>query len=427
MTAQIAILNKHGIALATDSAVTITGNDNHKVYNTANKLFSLKSEYPVGIMIYGSAQFMGVPWETIIKSYRRDTNGSSFDNLEDYCKDFVEYIKKNEILNSNFAFETTLYRTLETYLKIVLNQVNALVRQLENQEPTPEYISDLIVGEVNRLLTTFVDKIPFNEGFNEDFVKDNVNLLQEILDKIIEENIFVEVNEEGKNNIKTLLLTLLAKEFYTNSTTGVVIAGYGEKEIFPVLHEYKFEGIFQGKLKYKLISRNVISAEEGKGKTTASVKAFAQKEMVYTFMEGIDPELHKEVFDSIYSILLEVYPKILVENIGLSLTPENEQDLGIISNQIFNEIKDNLQQYQNENYSWPIINTIQLMPKEEIATVAETLLNLASLKKKVTMDTESVGGPIDVAVISKTDGLIWIKRKHYFNPDLNYRYFKNNN
>ena len=35
------------------------------------------------------------------------------------------------------------------------------------------------------------------------------------------------------------------------------------------------------------------------------------------------------------------------------------------------------------------------------------------------MDSETVGGPIDVAVISKGDGFIWIKRKHYFDPKLN--------
>lgn len=36
-----------------------------------------------------------------------------------------------------------------------------------------------------------------------------------------------------------------------------------------------------------------------------------------------------------------------------------------------------------------------------------------------------VGGPIDVAVISKGDGLIWIKRKHYFDRDLNQHFFSN--
>jgi hypothetical protein len=34
-----------------------------------------------------------------------------------------------------------------------------------------------------------------------------------------------------------------------------------------------------------------------------------------------------------------------------------------------------------------------------------------------------VGGSVDVAVISKKDGFIWIKRKHYFQPDKNYHFF----
>ena len=45
-----------------------------------------------------------------------------------------------------------------------------------------------------------------------------------------------------------------------------------------------------------------------------------------------------------------------------------------------------------------------------------------SLKERVTQPTESVGGAIDVAVISKGDGFIWIKRKRYFDPDLNLRF-----
>ncbi|MEA1869822.1 MAG: hypothetical protein U9N09_06735 [Euryarchaeota archaeon] len=41
------------------------------------------------------------------------------------------------------------------------------------------------------------------------------------------------------------------------------------------------------------------------------------------------------------------------------------------------------------------------------------------------MDAETVAGPIDVAVISKGDGFIWIKRKHYFERELNPQFFAN--
>jgi len=41
------------------------------------------------------------------------------------------------------------------------------------------------------------------------------------------------------------------------------------------------------------------------------------------------------------------------------------------------------------------------------------------------VETDTVALPIDVAVISKGDGLVWIKRKHYFNRDLNHQFFSN--
>jgi hypothetical protein len=44
---------------------------------------------------------------------------------------------------------------------------------------------------------------------------------------------------------------------------------------------------------------------------------------------------------------------------------------------------------------------------------------LTSLKRRVSSDAETVGGAIDVALISKGDGFVWIKRKYYFPEQLN--------
>jgi hypothetical protein len=68
-------------------------------------------------------------------------------------------------------------------------------------------------------------------------------------------------------------------------------------------------------------------------------------------------------------------------------------------------------------------NMILLMPKQELAFLAQELINLTSVKRKFSSGIESVGGPIDVAVISRIDGFVWVRRKHYFEPNLNPRYF----
>ena len=51
--------------------------------------------------------------------------------------------------------------------------------------------------------------------------------------------------------------------------------------------------------------------------------------------------------------------------------------------------------------------------------MAESLISLTSLKRRMTSSEESVGGPVDVAFISKGDGFVWIKRKLYFDKELN--------
>jgi len=71
MTAEVAVLNSNGVALAADSAVTV-GQEEGKVYTSADKLFQLSEYAPVGIMVYDSATFLGVPWETVIKCYRAE-------------------------------------------------------------------------------------------------------------------------------------------------------------------------------------------------------------------------------------------------------------------------------------------------------------------------------------------------------------------
>jgi hypothetical protein len=54
------------------------------------------------------------------------------------------------------------------------------------------------------------------------------------------------------------------------------------------------------------------------------------------------------------------------------------------------------------------------------------MVNLTSFKRKVSLDeVETVGGEIDVAVISRGDGFVWIKRKHYFDLDRNPLWLQN--
>lgn len=70
------------------------------------------------------------------------------------------------------------------------------------------------------------------------------------------------------------------------------------------------------------------------------------------------------------------------------------------------------------------MNSVQLIPLAEMAFFAENLVNMTTLKRTFAIDgnQQTVGGPTDVAVLSKGDGFVWIKRKLYFDGQLNPNY-----
>jgi len=100
----------------------------------------------------------------------------------------------------------------------------------------------------------------------------------------------------------------------------------------------------------------------------------------------------------------------IIKNMGEGICDVTEKELRNIS---------------AEKYWKPVIDAVSFLSITDLAIMAETFVNLESFRKKVTFTTETVGGPIDVAVITKGDGLIWIKRKHYFDKELNHAFFAN--
>ncbi len=80
-------------------------------------------------------------------------------------------------------------------------------------------------------------------------------------------------------------------------------------------------------------------------------------------------------------------------------------------------------EFVKKSFTKQVEDMVRYMPQQELATLAESLIEITSLKRTVTKERETVGGDVDVAVITKAEGLVWVKRKHYFPPELNTRYF----
>ena len=99
MTSEVVVMNRWGVALAADSAVTIKKSANtSKSRDSGLKLFMLSKYHPVGVMVYNDAALLGVPWETIIKLFRKNLGEESFGTLEKYGLRLIHFLNENQAL-----------------------------------------------------------------------------------------------------------------------------------------------------------------------------------------------------------------------------------------------------------------------------------------------------------------------------------------
>lgn len=96
MTTEIAIMNRQAVVLAADSAVTVA---RQRVWKSANKIFSLAPFNDIAVMANGSGDFVGYPWETIVKLYRLMVGNRIFDSVKDCAIDFISYLRSGPFHN----------------------------------------------------------------------------------------------------------------------------------------------------------------------------------------------------------------------------------------------------------------------------------------------------------------------------------------
>jgi hypothetical protein len=221
-------------------------------------------------------------------------------------------------------------------------------------------------------------------------------------------------------------LMAIGRDNYWYNESGVVLAGFGSDEFFPSLRCYKVDSLIGGGLR---AMEEVHRRSDITTGNSAVVTAFAQSEMVSLFMNGIDDDYASFVSSFIGQSFMDGYPALIAEIIKKDVSATRRSSilkrLRDVGERLVSALNDGITRYAREMHSSPIVDIVDHLPKEELAAMAEAFVNLTSYKRHVTSQAETVGGPIDVALISRGDGFIWIKRKHYFDCALNQHFLSN--
>lgn len=428
MTAEIAILNKMAVALAADSAVTISvGEREEKIFNSADKLFELSDRDPIGIMIYNGMSFMEVPLPSLIRQFRSQVGRMSTvaDTSEEFLRFLDEVGRKAPEAIKDAALRVIVVPLLSKTRDDALAKFYQRISSLKDEQ---ERIGFDANAEIAKFLTETLSsqKSVLSERATALFVGVSEGNSIEISDRaksIIEEAIKSTLPMATPEQVilaNEVIQLAIERNILSRNRTGIVIAGLGANELFPTLLSFEIDGILCDHLKYN-ITNHVDIDRLG---TRAKVIPFAQREMVERFLYGLDEESQGQIGNyaasTITSIQTEMFKLIDISDAEGKAQVEAEL---IAAERAFIEGLHNnaFTQLRNESQK-EIEDMVEFMPKPELAKMAEALVNLTSIKRRVSRGMETVGGPIDVAIISQSEGFVWIKRKHYFPAELNPRY-----
>lgn len=353
--------------------------------------------------------------------YRKELSNTKFDTLEEFSKDFLTYVRN---ITSLYQCEQHTQRQIGFFVNSFYNEIfksSSERLKNENKEQTDEKIVLTMVAVMNSIKESYVPLKVCSDCQN--LTLDSFTILcDDYVTKKLEP--CIKINGCPVNFkeifIETLFYILRSTSHVYAPSTGLVIFGYGEKDLMPAYYSYKVSDLFEKRLKNEKVDNYIVDGDNG-----ACLTPFAQTDVANTVVRGIDDALRSQFYSTNEKSL-----SLLVNTIVTKLSEVNAptelinvlKSLDVQSMSM--AFKKDMDDFIWDNYVSKLIDIVEFLGKEDLADMAESLVKMTGLNRHVTTDEESVGGPVDVAVVTKCDGFIWIKRKHYFSPELNPNYFQ---
>ena len=397
MSVGVCIINQNGIALAADSAGTFTNQNNKMFYNSVNKVFSLSKNNILGAIAYGNLSIYNVSVDQILKEFSKYLDET--EKINDFFEVIPLFKKFIEEKNDYYKFNLDESRICKCYITELVNKwgakINAVIDEKEAEEKIEQILSELNTFINNSDRFVEFDVVEYIKGFYQDYYDSEI-------DRVVSK---LNLYSDKKTTLWELICTYfqLPLKSEAESKTGIFFAGYGAEDAHPKFIKIDIYQIINGKLKYSEISR----FEESR--LGARIVPLAQEDVILTFCKGMS------------NVYLGNIPQFAESMVNATIDKLPSTFDSVQKNEIknaFSNYKKELSQKINEqiekNNIDPLLKSVMLISPLEMSFLAESLVNITALKRTYAIDgnQQTVGGPTDVAILTKCDGFVWIKKKN---------------
>ena len=399
MSTGVCVINSNGIALAADSAGTYTSDTGSQMfYNSMDKVFSLSDKNIFGAIAYGNMSIYNVSIDQLLGEFKTYVDSQPpFDDLFDVWTQFQNFIKEKY---TYYKFDEAERDYCRWLLQILIKDWGSKIKKAATGKDAATQIANVLDD-----LRQYIDKCIKISGFDIDqyILSKYIDIYEEQIDVVVPE---LKAYTDLNNRFWSLLSEYfrLSLDVESENATGIFFAGYGSDDAFPKCLHIQIHKLFEEKIKYTEEKRFI-----GNGKNSEIIP-LAQREVILTFCKGISSEFIKSIPEKSNDLMVAQIDSLLSADFSDKQKKKIKNELSKCKAQLTKEINTEIQ----TNNVQPIFESVKLIALPEMAFLAESLVNITTLKRTFSLDgkQQTVGGPTDVAILSKPNGFVWIKQKH---------------
>ncbi len=406
MTAQLILANGYGVAIASDSAVTMGGT---RTYETAEKIHPLDDPHRLAVLHGGAVLLLRMPVGVLIDQWKASL-GSRLQSVEGYRDSFLIWLEDNlDSWSSPQSREMAAFMSLGRRLWNLGRSVREHLQEVD--EPDPDAAALRIISETNQMLEPW----EINDRRVQDVANEILNIWSQpgsdgrpSVGDLIDEHFdglprSTEIDREINRYVQ--LSVEGGYEFRSHNHTTVTFVGYGQKEMFPAAASVRLFGAVGSHVARYLLPP--VYAEHH-GSSCSLILPLAQRDVIDQVLTGLNTPLTAHAA----SVTVERLGELHVDPDD---PPERQKSSAEIADGVVESVRAemmvDLEQASREAYLGPAYATVAGMPLRSLAEVAGSLVAVQNLSQEIHGELPTVGGNIDVANITLDRGFDWINHK----------------
>jgi len=221
-----------------------------------------------------------------------------------------------------------------------------------------------------------------------------------------------ELIKKHREKMVHYLTLLFLKQITHSPMSEIIVAGFGRNDIYPYLVKVSVEGIFENHIRMStpVIHKIGTYYPNGNGdRRLSSVLSFAQTDGADMILGGVNREFedffHQNKDKNLVELLTFIEKHAIISQLEKQKQTRITSDIDHFTYRQVHNFRNELKHFKDTNYTSPIINSVRYMGVGDICELARTMVNLTSIIRRYSINQrETVGGEIDVVVLSKEEG-----------------------